>query len=113
MSEPTERDLIKGATELLRKHEATLDELTIARLRAARLRALDARSARWRTLAATTAVGLALALAGIVWFRAPAELPVPPSPEIVADLDLLTSESPDFYEDLEFYRWLATQPDAS
>ena len=118
MTEPTEKDLIATANRLRRESEHTLDELTIARLRAARLNAIAAsRRSRyrfWGFAGGAAAAGLALAIAGTVWLKAPSELPAAPANDAtLADLDLLTTESPDFYGNLEFYRWLASQSDAS
>lgn len=113
----TERDIIDAAERLRQRRERALDELTIARLRASRLNALEARAGRrrfWRLAGGAATAGLALSLAGIVWLQAPPELSIPQSIETtVADLDLLATESPEFYTDLEFYRWLASQSDAS
>lgn len=115
MKESSERDLLKAARRLLRESEHELDELTRAKLRAARLRALDAkpRSAVWRMGAGLVAAGLVVSLAGALWLRAPLDVAAPPASEsTVADIDLLVTENPEFYSDLEFYRWLADQPDA-
>jgi hypothetical protein len=117
MTTPSERDLTETAGRLLRQTERDLDELTIARLRAARLRAVEQAGRRssgaWLSGGAITA-GLAFALAGLIWLTAPSDLAAPARPvEMVADLDLLlTKENPEFYADLEFYDWLASQPDA-
>lgn len=118
MSEPTEKDLREAAVRLLREHERNLDELTVARLRAARRRALAMQPGRRRpglgVAGGLVAAGLAFGVAGVVWLQTPSELPLPAPVEASgADLDLLVSESPDFYSDLEFYRWLASQTDAS
>lgn len=113
----TERDIIDAADRLRQRRERALDELAIARLRASRLNALEAIPSRrrfWRLAGGAATAGLALSLAGIVWFQAPSELSIPQGTETtVADLDLLATESPEFYTDLEFYRWLASQSDAS
>jgi hypothetical protein len=115
---PSEQDLIETTERLRREEERALDELTIARLRAMRLNALAAakdrrRGWRWRFAGGFVAAGLALGLAGVLWFKPPADSGATPPDVTVADLDLLSSESPEFYSDLEFYRWLATQSDAS
>jgi hypothetical protein len=117
MKTPTEQELTKAATRLLRDAEHGLDALTVARLRAARLRALDhlERQSRFTWLGGNGLVGagLALALAGLVWFNMPSDLPSGGEPSAaVAEIDLLASESPDFYSDLEFYNWLADEGDA-
>src|SRR5690606_37779717 len=118
MSEPTEKDLREADVRLLREHERNLDVLTVARLRAARRRALAMQPGRRRpglcVAGGLVVAGLAFAVAGVVWLQTPSELPLPAPVEASgADLDLLVSESPDFYSDLEFYRWLASQTDAS
>lgn len=115
MTESSEKDLLQAARRLLRESEHELDELTSARLRAARLRALDAKRGgfAWRLSGGFVAAGLALSLAGVLWLRAPVDVAAPPANEsTVADIDLLATENPEFYSDLEFFRWLADQPDA-
>ena len=116
MNDSKHDDLHEAARRLLRHQEQSLDELTVARLRAARRRALAEEPRRRRTFAfagGLVAAGMAFALAGVVWLRAPSDLPPPAEEASVADLDLLETESPEFYSDLEFYRWLATQSDAT
>lgn len=113
----SERRLTDAAIRLRREHERTLDELTVARLRAIRLNATatpGGRNPLRRIAAGAVAAALVLALAGVIWLKIPSELPARPTSEpSVADLDLLETESPDFYNNLEFYTWLASQPDAS
>ena len=115
---PEERDLLDAAGRLQRQAEREIDELTSARLRAARKRALDATESRprfaWLAGGGLVAASLALALAGLVWLQLPSEGPAArTSDTVVADLDLLTTqENPEFYVELEFYDWLASQPDA-
>jgi hypothetical protein len=122
MTRPTERDvtterrIIEAADRLRQEHAGALDELTIARLRAARLKALEARRGRrlWQFAGGVATAGLALSLAGVMWFRPPPEPSMPQtSGAPVIDLELLALEGPEFYTDLEFYRWLASQADAS
>ena len=89
----------------LRDSEDQLDELTLARLRAARLHALEAaRPARPRLLAgglAGAATVAALALA--VWWMQPATVATPP----LEDLQLLSAgEDLQLMEELDFYLWL-------
>lgn len=115
MTTPNDKDLLDATQRLLQQSERELDELTVARLRAARLRALSTairpRSA-WRLTGGFVAAGFALAIAGVMWFQTPADFIAPPLEPAAADLDLLTSENPDFYTELEFYSWLA-RADAS
>lgn len=116
MTQPEERDLLAAAQQLRHEAEPQIDELTRAELSAARRRALDAKPARdyrWLSIGGFVTAGLALALSGILWLETPTEQSLPPSSETIANLDLLaTPESPDFFSDLEFYDWLATEADA-
>lgn len=117
MTEPTEDKLLDAAAQLRRESERGLDELTIARLRAARLNAAAHSPGRrrfWAFAGGVATAGMAFALAGVIWLRAPSELPDAPSTEpVLADLELLATDSPEFYGNLEFYEWLASQSDAS
>ena len=117
MTEADDKSLLEAAKRLRGERERALDELTVARLRSLRLNAVAASPDRrrfWRFVGGITAAGVALALAGVLWFRTPTEPVAPPvSDATLADLDLLSTESPEFYSDLEFYRWLATQSDSS
>jgi hypothetical protein len=97
-----------------------LDAETVARLRAARHRALEAARAgvpaprpraRWLWPAATAAFASATVavVAAWLWFASPAAPPIG-----FEDLELLvTAEHPEFYEDLDFYAWLAEQEHAT
>lgn len=106
------QDAIRGHLE---RQSEQLPELDSARLRAARLRALDAvREPIYRRrpmLLWGTAASLVL-VAGMLLLN-PAPTPSgqgnPALAEMsAADMDLLMSEeSLDFYQDLEFYEWLA------
>lgn len=118
MSAPDERELLEATRRLLQQSERACDEFTVARLRAARLRALDAKhrplARSWPWAGGIFTAGVTAALAGMLWFNTASELPLPHSAEaIVGDMDLLTTESPDFYAEMEFYDWLASDPDAS
>jgi hypothetical protein len=114
VTEFTEENLRNAASRLRRKAEEQLDEFTIARLRALRLNAVAAAPARrrfWGIAGAVAAAGMTLAIAGLLWLKSPSE-PAPAAPVSEAsltDLDLLTTENPDFYGNLDFYRWLASQ----
>lgn len=116
MTEFTEENLRNTASRLRREAEGRFDELTIARLRAIRLKAVAAAPARrrsWGIAGAVAAAGMTLAIAGLLWLKSPSEPPAAPAGEAsVADIDLLTTENPDFYGNLDFYRWLASQSDA-
>ncbi len=120
MSTPSEQELREATRRLLQESERACDELTVARLRAARLRALDARRSRfllpsWKAISGFATAGAVAALAGILWFNLPSDLPIPRGNETaIADIEMLaTKESPEFYTDIEFYDWLASEPDAS
>ena len=117
MTDSSEDRLLKAAARLRRESERGLDELTIARLRAARLNAAahaPGRHRLWVFAGSVATAGLALAIACVLWFRAPSQLPdLPPNEPPLADLELLVTESPEFYGNLEFYEWLASQSDAS
>lgn len=98
------------AKALLDRRAEELDGLTLERLRRARRAALAGppRSTRalgrlvWAGGLATAAVAL---VAGSLWLLQPATHPPVGALE---DLEILAaSENLDFYEDLEFYRWLA------
>lgn len=111
MAEPEPR-IVETARQALDARARDLDDLTIARLRAARLRALDVRPvspwrSKWVAVAGLATAAIAVVLvAGPLWLR-----PVGPSALSVAgleDLELLsTREHPEFFGDLEFYDWLS------
>ena len=117
MTEPTDKQLLDAAARLRHESERALDELTIARLRAARLNAAARALGRlrfWTFAGGVAAAGMALALAGVIWLRAPSDLPdAQPTEPALADLELLVTDSPEFYGNLEFYEWLASQSGAS
>jgi len=105
-----EKRFLENARQVLDDSIHDLDSGTRSRLTQARNAALDARlqkqRKRRRLLAwGTPAVGLAAAvLVGVMVFRGPQ----PSAEAYVADFDILSSEeSLDFYEDIEFYEWLA------
>lgn len=102
----------------LERAATSLDELTVARLRAARLRAVAAAEARrpsrmawWLPLPAAALVALIAVTTTLMLARGP-------EPTMTAagdDVDWLiaTGEAPDFFkEQLEFYHWLGDEPDA-
>ncbi len=99
------------ARQVLDTSAQELDELTLARLRAARLRALSVPVSRpYRRLAPVWAV--ASLLIGVLWLQWPSAAP---QLALLDDLDLLTAaEDPALYaEDWEFYAWLAEQAPAA
>jgi hypothetical protein len=103
--------LAKRLQELLRDSEP-VDELTAARLSAARRRALDSRQ-RGPRLSWLWAPGGAVAAAVVagILLRGVADPEAPVTPTAIAPaevIDMLNEEvDPEFYEDLEMYRWLA------
>jgi len=102
-----EEELIKRVRAELDRGAASLDELTVARLRAARKRALDAPRGR-RVGWLATGVGVATATAGLAAWLVFTPAGVAPMQGVEA-LDLLTEADPELYRELEFYRWLAEQ----
>lgn len=82
-----------------------LDELTVARLRAARRQALDASPAH-RGWFLASGLATATALSGVVALLVitPASVPVATTLE---PIEMITDADPDFYKELEFYQWLA------
>lgn len=111
MTDP-DSPLVGRARRELDERARGLDDITIARLRAARLRALDVATvspwrSRWMAAAglATTAVAVVL-VAGHFWLRPPST----PAQAVAGleDLELLSSrEQPEFFRELDFYDWLA------
>ena len=103
-----EQEWIRRARRALRNSEDELSGATRARLRAARARALaGARHvARWPVLAAAVAAGIG------AWLLVPRQAVVPPIAEpvnaVAMDaLDVMADDmGPEFYENLEMYRWL-------
>ncbi|HHO68564.1 MAG TPA: DUF3619 family protein [Gammaproteobacteria bacterium] len=105
MTERDEQAFVDRLRQQLDRQADELDELTLARLRAARARALEqarggARSHAWLP-AAGMAVAAALVAAVLLWPSAP-KLPAGAD-----DLDLLAAgEDMELIEELEFYDWL-------
>jgi hypothetical protein len=102
----------ESAKRLLDQDAAAMDKAAAARLRRARLSALGrettdagSRLLRWRLPAALATAAAVLAIVVALSLR-----PSPPSLATgpVEDLELLAeSDSLEFYEDLDFYAWLA------
>lgn len=117
---PSEEEFLASVKTSLRTSEEDIDELTVARLRAARRRAvsinsekrfsagaevlaLDWLKSRWRVFA----VAMALSIMTIFYLsssRIPAEAQLT---SVLEDIELLSS-SDDFelYRDLDFYLWM-------
>lgn len=102
-----ERKFLDDARAVLDDSVRDLDGATRSRLAQARNAALDRkRRTRRRLVTWGSPVGLAAAAALLAVLFIGREAPVDES--YVADLDLLGSgETIEFYEDLEFYEWLA------
>ena len=109
MNEPRD-DFLQRAKRLLDEAEQGLDGATRTRLRAARREALaaGARPSRpaWLLPAGGLAVAATVAALSVVLWQAP-----PPELEpltALEDIALLSDEAdPAFYEELDFYAWLA------
>jgi len=106
MSNDPETEFLKRVRAQLDQDARELDELTVARLRAARRQALDAGPRRMRWLAAG---GLAAAtVAGLVALLLLTPAASPPANGL-EQLELLADADIEVYDNLEFYRWLAEQ----
>lgn len=95
----------------LERESATLDELTVARLRAARLRALEAATTGpwyvgWQP-AASVSLAVALLLGALLLWVQPAT----PTPDEALAMMSTLDEGMELYENLEFYEWLEAQAD--
>ena len=94
--------------------EQALDELTLAKLKAARMRALEQvgqrpRYAWWLPTGFATAVISALLIIN-VWNQTSIRDSVEPELSAFDDLQLLSAgEELDMFEDLDFYLWLASE----
>jgi hypothetical protein len=109
--------------QALRKSEDELDELTLARLRAARSRALDAmpqRRARYWVLPASAVAAVLLVVTAVMLSDTlqpgNGNTMVAPNGEValVEDMEMLSSEaSIEFLQDLEFYEWLDSNVDST
>lgn len=111
MTDDKESRFIAATKAELERSAQQLDELTIARLRAARRNALDARPHRVAWLAAGGLATAALT-ATVVAFL----LFTPAAPPVAGleQFDLLSeNDGLELYRDLEFYRWLAEHADAA
>jgi hypothetical protein len=104
MNEQQEREFLAKVRVELDRSTDDLDDLTVARLRAARRRALDARPRRFGWLAAAGIAATAVAaglMAVALW------TPVTPPASGFESIELLGEADVDFYENLDFYHWLA------
>lgn len=111
MNEDKDTEFLKRVRAELDRGADTLDELTVARLRAARRRALDARPPRraWLVAGGVTA---AVATAALLAMLLASPAGGPPGTTGLEQIELLADADVDLYNDLDFYRWLAEHPDA-
>jgi hypothetical protein len=109
-----EKEFVKELRDLLEERSANLDRPTRQRIAAIRLKALGADREkplllpipfRW-ILAGSLSMAAVLALALFFWLNgSPGEIPV----KNIEDFEILTSkEQIDTFQNVEFYRWLAT-----
>ena len=104
MNAEPEKEFVERARATLDHSTQALDEITVARLRAARKRALDVRPQRFsRRTAGWIAAGVTAGLAAFLLFHSPALSPPPRLEQIewVAEAELELAQEP------EFYLWLA------
>ena len=114
MNEEREEGLEGAAREAYRRAARELDPATLGALARARKAALSRPPLpRWAAPAAALAGIAALALA-VLATREPAPPAVPvAAADSAEEIEiLLAGESLDLLEDLEFYLWLETEPDA-
>lgn len=107
---PQERELAQSLRRALRESEQ-LDYVTASKLAAARARALQPARGGWNWAAGSGAIAAMLAVA----ILAPWHTPQPPAAATtdtaqLEAFDVLGDDmEPEFYEDLEFYQWLALE----
>ena len=107
-----DRQLIGAARADFERQVEGLDARTARRLQTARRRALEASPSRgWMPWLAAGGVAAAAGLAGVLWFAQPVTHPPVSDPE---EFELVTAgESLEFYDELEFYHWLADRNSTS
>ena len=114
----TEEKFLHNAKRALETAEKNLDAGTVARLRVARRTAIEKGvrpQAKFRPgwllpVSGFVTAGVALAVAGLLWFSAPNGQLLQAG---VGDMELLAGkEGPDFFAELEFYEWLDHQANA-
>jgi hypothetical protein len=112
MTDDKEARFIAAVKTELDRGTQQLDELTIARLRAARRQAVAAHPRRrvWLAAGGLATAALTATLVALLLFAPAAAPPV----SGLEQLELLSeSDSLELYRDLEFYRWLAENTDAA
>ena len=107
-----EEKFLQNAKHVLDAAEKNLDAGTVARLRAARRTAIEngRHKSSWTRpgwllpVGGFATAGIALTVAGLLWFSAPNGNLMQAG---VGDIELLAAdEHPDFFTELEFYEWL-------
>lgn len=113
-----DHELVRRAREIHAQACAGVDTRTNARLAAARRNALSAaRASSHRRVwlpAAGAMAACALAVGVILWRPAPSPSPAQNRPVASAEAELpleADSKQMDLYQNLEFYQWLAQQPE--
>ena len=113
-----EQLLLSAAKHTLQDSVENLDQETVDRLAAIRLQALAAASSRrsrrssWLMPAGGFVTAAALVAAVLLWTSGPTVNESAPV-ALIEDINILTdSEEIDFYQDLEFYQWLAINEQA-
>ncbi len=118
MDDEREQAFLDDARSLLQDSAGRLDESTLADLSAARARAVTRGTSPlrrgWVWAGAAVAVAAAVVMTFSLWLPGGTRGDVPLSGlENMEDVDLLSgAEEIQFYQDLEFYRWLDNEKDA-
>ena len=114
MTKPTDDDkLAKQAKAMFDESVDSLDAATLSRLNQGRQKALaeldrTRRYGQWSRWVPATGVAAAAVVAVVVWQGNPAESPAP-APSAMTDFEIMLSEdSLEMIEDLEFYSWIGT-----
>ena len=108
-----ENDFLEQVSSALDKSCDSIDGYTQSRLTRIRHQALDRtkQASRWKVWGPVGAAGLACSMVLVLNFGIQSQAPVSDTligDTAIEDLDLLTAdEGLEFFEDLEFYQWLA------
>ena len=117
---PTTTDMQNRARELYQRLGPRVDHATAARLRAARRQALDARPGHHHVRWMVPAGACAAALLAVLTIWQPLHQPshvatmAPTASSQTSDADMLppdADQDPTLYQNMDFYAWLASQPD--
>ena len=114
MTKPMDEDkLAKQAKALFDESVDGLDAATLSRLNQGRQQALaeldrTRRYGQWSRWVPATGVAAAAVVAVVVWQGNPTDIPAP-EPGAMTDFEIMLSEdSLEMIEDLEFYSWIGT-----